>query len=79
VRRIRKAGITDASLHSLRHAHASNLLSRGVPLTAISARLGHANANITARIYCHALPLDDQRAADSGRNRIWPQTYTGKK
>jgi integrase len=48
----------------LRHAHASNLLSRGVPLTAISARLGHANANITARIYCHALPLDDQRAAD---------------
>ena len=64
VRRIRKAGITDASLHSLRHAHASNLLSRGVPLTAISARLGHANANITARIYCHALPLDDQRAAD---------------
>jgi integrase len=38
--------------------------SRRTPLTAISARLGHANANITARIYCHALPLDDQRAAD---------------
>ena len=64
VRRIRKAGITDASLHSLRHAHASNLLSRGVPLPAVSARLGHANPNITAKIYCHALPLDDQRAAD---------------
>lgn len=64
VRRIRKAGIPDASLHSLRHAHATNLLSRGVPLPVISARLGHANPNVTARIYCHALALDDQRAAD---------------
>jgi integrase len=64
VRRIRKAGILDASLHSLRHSHATNLLSRGVPLSAIAMRLGHADPNITARIYCHALPLDDQRAAD---------------
>lgn len=64
VRRIRKAGITDASLHSLRHAHATNLLSRGVALPVISARLGHANPDVTARIYCHALPPDDQRAAD---------------
>jgi integrase len=64
VRRIRKAGIDDASLHTLRHTHASVLLSRGVPLSAIAARLGHADANVTARIYCHALPLDDQRAAD---------------
>lgn len=64
VRRLRKAGIEDASVHSLRHTHASNLLSRGVPLPAISARLGHADPNVTARIYCHALPLDDCRAAD---------------
>jgi integrase len=64
VRRIRKAGIDDASLHSLRHAHASQLLSRGVPLPAVAARLGHSNPNTTARIYCHALPLDDQRASN---------------
>jgi integrase len=64
VRRLKKAGI-DASMHSLRHSHASNLLSRGVPLPVVSARLGHADVNITARIYAHALPDDDRRAADT--------------
>ncbi len=65
VRRLRKAGIADASFHTLRHTHASNLLSRGVPLPAVSARLGHADANVTARVYSHALPADDPRAADA--------------
>jgi integrase len=65
VRRLGKAGIENASLHTLRHTHASNLLSKGVPLPAVSARLGHADTNITARIYSHALPDDDQRAADT--------------
>lgn len=65
VRRMRKARINDASLHTLRHSHASNLLSRGVPLPAVSARLGHANVNITAKIYSHALPDDDRRAAET--------------
>ena len=65
VRRLRKAGIKDTSLHTLRHTHASNLLSKGVPLSAVSARLGHADTNIKARIYSHALPDDDVRAADA--------------
>ena len=65
IRRLRKAGIKDASLHTLRHTHASNLLSKGVPLSAVSARLGHADVNVTAKIYTHALPDDDIRAADA--------------
>jgi integrase len=65
IRRLRKVGIKDASLHTLRHTHASNLLSEGVPLPAVSARLGHADANVTARIYLHAMPDDDARAADA--------------
>jgi len=64
VRRLRKAGIEDASLHSLRHANATNLLSKGVPVAVVSARLGHADPSITNRIYNHALPADDKRAAD---------------
>ena len=63
VRRLQKAGVTDASFHTLRHTHASHLLSRGVPLAAVSARLGHADPSITARIYSHAIPSDDVRAA----------------
>lgn len=65
IRRMRKAGIKDASLHTLRHTHASSLLSKGVPLPAVSSRLGHADTNITAKIYSHALPDDDARAADA--------------
>jgi integrase len=71
-RRVAKAGISGASLHTLRHTHASILLSRGVPLTAVSNRLGHADTNITARIYSHALPDDDVRAADA-----WEATIRG--
>jgi hypothetical protein len=62
---MKKAGIRNASLHTLRHTHASNLLSRGIPLPAVLQRLGHADANITARVYSHALPQDDARAADA--------------
>ena len=68
MRRMKRAGIKDASLHTLRHTHASSLLSKGVPLPAVSARLGHADTNITARIYSHALPQDDARAADAWEN-----------
>jgi integrase len=64
VRRLQKAGIRDASFHSLRHSNATNLISRGVPVPAVSARLGHADPSITNRIYAHALPADDQRAAE---------------
>jgi integrase len=72
VRRMRKAGIKEGSLHTLRHSNASHLLSQGVPLPVVSARLGHSNPNITARIYSHALPADDQRAAD-----VWDNVIAG--
>jgi len=72
IRRMRKAGIKKGSFHTLRHTHASNLLSRGVPLPAVSARLGHSDPNVTARVYSHALPADDQRAAD-----VWDTIIDG--
>ena len=52
---MRKAGLEGVSLHSLRHTHASELLSKGVPIPTVAKRLGHANANITLSIYAHAL------------------------
>jgi hypothetical protein len=53
------------SLHTLRHTHASHLLSMGVSLPAISKRLGHANTNVTAQVYAHALERDEFEAADA--------------
>jgi integrase len=46
-----KAGLDGFSLHSLRHPHASVLLSQGTPLPVVSERLGHANSNITLAVY----------------------------
>ena len=34
-------------------------------MPAVSARLGQADTNVTARVYSHALLADDQRAADA--------------
>lgn len=65
VRRLRRARILDASLHTLRHTHATHLLSQGVPLRVVAERLGHSDPGFTARIYAHVLQADDRRAAEA--------------
>lgn len=66
---MRKVGLHGVSLHSLRHSHASILLSKGVPTAVVSERLGHADQNITLSIYSHALPADTHAAA-----KIWNES-----
>jgi integrase len=53
---MREAGLKGVSLHSLRHSHASELISKGVPIATVAKRLGHANANITLAGYTHTRP-----------------------
>jgi integrase len=60
----RKNGFPGIGLHSLRHSHASQLLSSGTPITAVSDRLGHANSSVTLSIYSHVLPADKSAAAE---------------
>jgi integrase len=52
-----------ASLHSLRHTHTSHLLANGVPLPAVSARLGHGSIRTTQEIYSHMIHGQDDEAA----------------
>jgi integrase len=59
----KRAGFSGVSLHTMRHSHGSQMLSLGVPLPTVSKRLGHANVNVTATIYAHALPNDEAEAA----------------
>jgi integrase len=66
VEAMRKVGLQGVSMHSLRHAHASSLLSKGVPISVVSERLGHGDQNITLSIYSHALPADSNAAA-----KVW--------
>jgi integrase len=65
-----KAGLKSFSLHSLRHSHASVLLSTGTPLPVVSQRLGHADQNITLAVYSHALPTDVRAASKAWHNAL---------
>ena len=51
----RKAGIEDATLHSLRHTFASHLVMAGVDLATVSKLLGHKDIS-TTMIYSHLSP-----------------------
>jgi integrase len=52
----------DIGLHSLRHYHGSELLQRGVDITTVSRRLGHAGPEITLRVYAHLVRSEDRSA-----------------
>jgi integrase len=41
------------SLHSLRHGYASLLISQGLDVLFVSRQLGHANPNVTLKVYAH--------------------------
>lgn len=60
------------NLHTLRHSHGSHLLAAGVPLAAVSERLGHSSVRVTADVYAHAIHGQDDEAA-----RLWDR-YQGR-
>jgi integrase len=59
----RRLKLPKAGLHSLRHSHCSHLLASGVPLPAVSARLGHGSIRTTQEIYSHMIHGQDDEAA----------------
>jgi integrase len=59
-----RAGIADASAHTLRHTFASRLAARGVPMQAIADLLGQNVATTTAR-YMHLQPEALRRAMEA--------------
>ncbi|HEX7197747.1 MAG TPA: site-specific integrase [Candidatus Limnocylindria bacterium] len=56
-------GLNHVRLHDLRHFAASVLIDGGIPISTVSARLGHRQISTTLNMYAHALPPTDQRAA----------------
>lgn len=65
-----RAGVPNVRLHDLRHAAASFMLDSGVPVTAVSHRLGHANPRTTLKVYAHVLEGRDAVAADVLAERL---------
>ncbi len=47
--------------HCLRHTHATELLSSGIPIHDVSRRLGHAKASFTLDTYIQFMPASDER------------------
>jgi integrase len=58
------AGIRPGRLHDVHHAHATHLLTRGVPVHIVAARPGHSSPVVTLNVYAHVLPTSDEQAAD---------------
>jgi integrase len=50
-------------LHDPRHCAASLMLSEGVPLKVVQEVLGHSTMRLTADLYGHLMPGDEERAA----------------
>ena len=55
----------EVTFHALRHTHASQLIDQDVDIVTISKRLGHANPNITLKVYAHLFRSKDGKAADA--------------
>ena len=59
--------------YSLRHTHASYLLSKGIPIEYISKRLGHSNIGITLDVYTHL--LDEHKKNKVRVRELFLDTY----
>jgi integrase len=65
-RHLAAAGLPESlRFFDMRHAAASLLVADGLPITAISAMLGHALTSTTLNNYAHVLPGADRFAADA--------------
>jgi len=62
-RTVRRLKLPPVSFHSLRHTHASMLLSSGVDVLTVSRRLGHRKPSITLDVYGHLIDGADEAAA----------------
>ena len=58
-------GLPRISPHTLRHTSATLLLMQGLPIKAVSRRLGHSQNATTTDIYGHCLQSVDEIAADA--------------
>ena len=59
-RAIKESGVKRIRIHDLRHSHASVLIASGVPIIAVSKRLGHSSVNVTLSVYAHMLQRTEE-------------------
>ncbi|MHC1734167.1 MAG: tyrosine-type recombinase/integrase [Erysipelotrichaceae bacterium] len=55
------SGLKRATIHDLRHSHASYLIGNGANVVAVSKRLGHSDVNMTLKVYTHILKESEDK------------------
>jgi integrase len=66
-RLVARAGVPKIRLHDLRHTAATLMLEQGIPLKAVTERLGHSSTQITSDLYQHVgEQMQDEAAAKLG-------------
>lgn len=63
-RHCRECGISEISIHGLRHTHASLLLFAGVSIASVARRLGHASMTTTQKTYLHIIQELENKDVD---------------
>ena len=61
---LKQADLPDVRFHDLRHSVATILLAAKIDLKVVSELLGHSSVAITADIYAHVLPEQQQEVVD---------------
>jgi integrase len=74
MRQMESLGMSDVTLHSLRHTNASMLIKGGVDIITVSRRLGHGSPKVTLEVYGHLVTGADDKAID-----IMSAAFGGKK
>ena len=52
------------NFHELRHTQATLLIGKGADIKTVQHRLGHSSASLTMDVYAHAIPSNDEAAAE---------------
>jgi len=65
----KRAGLTDCTIHTLRHTHASRLIQNGLSVYEVRAVLGHTDIKTTMR-YAHLEQVSVTQKARDVINRL---------
>ena len=61
----KEAGLRKIRIHDFRHSHVALLIEMGIPILAISERLGHEKIETTLNVYGHLYPNKQKELAES--------------
>ena len=66
-----RSGVKPIRFHDMRHTAATWMLTGGVNVKAVAARLGHEDAHQTLRTYAHVLPEAEDRIVEVFARSLW--------